>query len=252
MKRLVLTVLISIFCFLPSGCTNLCPEKVNQYSIKLGAHSAVTPVSRNSEDWWKLRFQNVLNQTKQGKIDMIFIGDSITHAWEDPGKEVWQHYYAKRNAVNMGYGGDRTQHTLWLLQNGEIDGINPKLAVIMIGTNNSNGNDNTSREIGEGIIAICQQLRSRLPHTKILILAIFPRGTTYSRQRQKNAEAGMFASAIADNKWIYYLDIGDKFLDSNGTLTKDIMPDYLHPNAAGYRIWAEEIEPTVAKLMGEK
>ena len=114
-------------------------------------------------------------------------------------------------------------------------GISPKLAIILIGTNNSNGTDNTAKEIGEGIIAICQKLRNDLPNTKILILAIFPRGEKPSAQRQKNAEASKLASAIADNKWIYYLDINDKFLDKDGTLPKDIMPDYLHPKQKATR-----------------
>jgi lysophospholipase L1-like esterase len=121
----------------------------------------------------------------------------------------------------------------------------------MIGTNNSNGNDNTAEEIADGIIAICHRLRTRLPETKILLLAIFPRGPKPSAQRQKNAEASLLVSKIADNKTIYYLDINKDFLTDDGTLNKDIMPDYLHPNKAGYKIWAQAIEPKIAELMGE-
>jgi beta-glucosidase len=259
MKRWILTVAMSYaVCAMVSGCTCSCmkkTEKVNEYKITLGSHSAVTPeprTNKDEKDWWIPRHQAVLDRVKQGNVDLIFIGDSITHGWEEDGKEVWQKYYAKRNAVNMGFSGDRTQHVLWRLDNGEIAGISPKLAIIMIGTNNSNDDDNTAKQIGEGIIAICQKLRHDLPHTKILILAIFPRGEKPSAQRQKNAEASKLASTIADNKWIYYMDINDKFLDKDGTLPKDIMPDYLHPNAKGYQIEAEAIEPMVEKLMGEK
>jgi beta-glucosidase len=140
---------------------------------------------------------------------------------------------------------------LWRFDHGEIDGISPRLAVLMIGTNNSNGEDNTAEEIADGIKAICAEMRAKLPKTKILILGIFPRGEGPSPQREKNARASELASQIADGKEIFYLDINEKFLDADGTLPKDIMPDLLHPNEKGYKIWAEAIEPTVKKLMGE-
>ncbi|OHB52528.1 MAG: hypothetical protein A2Y10_00375 [Planctomycetes bacterium GWF2_41_51] len=217
------------------------------YKITSSSHWALTPSP--SSHWWLLRHQSILDRNKQGNVDLIFIGDSITQGWEGEGQEVWQQYYAKRNAVNMGFSGDQTQQVLWRLYNGELAGISPKLAVIMIGTNNSGCDDNTATEIGEGIIAICQKIRNDLPKTKILILAIFPRGEQPSPQREKNAAASELASNIADNEWIYYLDIGRKFLDNEGTLPKDLMPDFLHPNAKGYQIWAEAIEPLVYKLM---
>ena len=122
----------------------------------------------------------------------------------------------------------------------------------MIGTNNSNGEDNTAEEIADGIKAICAEIQIKLPKTKILILAIFPRGAGPSPQREKNAKASELASRIADAKKIFYLDINDKFLEDDGTLPKEIMPDLLHPNKKGYIIWAEAMEPTIQKLMGEK
>ncbi|MFA6177256.1 MAG: GDSL-type esterase/lipase family protein [Phycisphaerae bacterium] len=181
------------------------------------------------------------------------IGDSITHGWEGSGKQMWDKYYAPRNAVNMGYGGDQTQHVIWRLQNGEIENIKPKLAVLMIGTNNSNGEEYTAEQIADGISAIVCQLRTKLPETKVLILAIFPLGESkISPQITKNHNASKLASKIADNKTIFYLDINKKFLNKKGVLTKEIMPDLLHPNEKGYQIWAEAVEPTIAKLMGEK
>ena len=126
-------------------------------------HSAVQPAHRHS--WWTLRHWAVNERVRQGNVDMIFIGDSITHSWENNGKEVWKKYYERRNAVNMGFSGDRTQHVLWRLDNGNIDGISPKVAVIMIGTNNSNRDDNTAEEIADGMIAICRKLRRKLPRT---------------------------------------------------------------------------------------
>ena len=196
---------------------------------------------------------NAFNERiKQGNVDLVFIGDSITQGWEGAGKDVWAKHYAKRNAVNLGIGGDRTQHVLWRLDNGNIDGISPKLAVLMIGTNNSNGMDSTAEEIGAGIQAIVKKLREKLPQTKVLILAVFPRGEKPSPQREKNATASEIASQLADNENVYYLDIGPKFVADDGTLSKEIMPDLLHLSPKGYEIWAEAIEPKVAELMGEK
>ena len=213
-------------------------------------HSAVEPAHRHS--WWTLRNDTVNERVRQGNIDLLMIGDSITHSWEGGGKKLWDKYYEPRNAVNMGFSGDRTQHVLWRLEHGHLEGISPKLAVLMIGTNNSNGDDNTAEQIADGIISICKKLRAECPKMKIMILAIFPRGPESSQQREKNDKASMLASKIANGKMIHYLDINEKFLTKDGFLSKKIMPDYLHPNEAGYKIWAEAIEPKVAELMGEK
>jgi beta-glucosidase len=198
------------------------------------------------------RHESFNQRIKEGPVDLILIGDSITQGWEGAGKDVWAKHYTPRNAVNLGIGGDRTQHVLWRLDHGNIDGIKPKLAVLMIGTNNSNANDNTAEEIGAGIAGIVKKLREKLPQTKVLILAVFPRGASPNPQREKNAKASEIAAKLADDKMVYYLDIGPKFLAANGTLSKDIMPDLLHLSPKGYEIWAESIEPTVAQLMDEK
>lgn len=213
-------------------------------------HSAVTPVSRQDE-WWVKRHQSFNERVAQGNVDLIFIGDSITHGWEGAGKEVWDKYYARRNAVNLGIGGDRTEHVLWRLENGNIEGISPKAAVLMIGTNNSNGDDYTAEEIGDGITAIVRRLRTALPGTRILILGIFPRGPEPSPQREKNIVASEIAGKLADGRMIYYMDIGDHFLQPDGKLTQDIMPDYLHLTPLGYQIWAIAIESKLRDLLGE-
>lgn len=230
------------------GCAS--QQQLAFKSVEGKTHSAVTPVAR-PDQWWVLRHDAVNERLKNGNVDLLFIGDSITHRWENTGRQFWDAYYAPRNAVNMGFGGDRTQHVLWRLDHSNFEAISPKLAVLMIGTNNSNGNDNTAEEIADGIIAICQRLRTKLPMTKILLLAIFPRDPKPSVQRQKNIRASLSASRVADGKTIHYLDINSSFLTENEILTKDIMPDYLHPNKAGYKIWTEAIEPKVAQLMGE-
>jgi lysophospholipase L1-like esterase len=190
-------------------------------------------------------------RVKKGNVDLLFIGDSITEGWEGAGKDVWAKAYGKRNAVNLGIGGDRTQHVLWRLEHGNIDGISPKAAVLMIGTNNSNGKDHTAEQIAEGIKAIVGTLREKLPKTKVLILAIFPRGEKPNAQREKNAKASELAGKLADDKNVFYLDIGPKFLQEDGSLSTDIMPDKLHLSPRGYQIWADAIEPKLKELLGE-
>jgi beta-glucosidase len=188
---------------------------------------------------------------KKGSVDLLLIGDSITQGWEGAGKDVWAKHYANRNAVNLGIGGDRTQHVLWRLENGNVEGISPKAAVLMIGTNNSNGRDHTAEQIADGIKAIVGKLREKLPKTKVLVLAIFPRGEKPNPQREKNAKASELASKLADDKNVFYLDIGPKFLKEDGTLSRDVMPDLLHLSPQGYQIWADAIEPKVKELLGE-
>lgn len=226
-----------------------CPSSI------VGTHAAVTPVQQTAKwavRWWGRRHDTVNKRLKKGHVDLLFVGDSITQGWEGQGRKVWNEYYAKRKAVNMGFSGDRTEHVLWRLDNSDFRRISPKLAVVMIGTNNSNGDEYTAEQIADGIIAICERLRCKLPKTRILLLAIFPRNHEPSAQRQKNAEASLLASKIADGEMIHYLDIGSSFLSEDGLLSKDIMQDYLHPNKTGYKIWAEAMEPKVAELMGEK
>jgi beta-glucosidase len=252
--------ILFIAAMLLNGCLGM-DQATKPCDVVIGSHEAVTPATRD-KDWWMPRHQEKAARVAQGNVDLLMIGDSITHSWEKSGKAVWDKYYASRNAVNLGYSGDRTQHVLWRLENGEIDNINPKLAVLMIGTNNSNGDDYTAEQIADGIKAIVCTLRTKLPETKVLILAIFPRGdaeqrkikehgATYNDQWAKNDQASQMASKIADGKMVFYMDINKAFLNEEGVLTRDVMPDLLHPQEKGYAIWAEAMEPTLARLMGE-
>ena len=145
------------------------------------AHSAVTPEPRSGG--WMKRHESFNQRVAKGNVDLIFIGDSITHAWESSGKAVWEKHYAKRNAVNLGISGDRTQHVLWRLDNGNIKNIHPKVAVIMIGTNNSGDGRSTAEEMIDGVTAVVDKLRAKLPKMEILLLDIFPRGQRINAQR---------------------------------------------------------------------
>ena len=212
-------------------------------------HDAIKPVPR--QGGWMTRHQSFNKRVAEGNVDLVFIGDSITQGWEGRGKGVWAKFYGKRNAVNLGIGGDRTQHVIWRLDHDNVKNISPKAAVIMIGTNNSGSN--TPEQIAEGVAAIVKQLRTKLPETQVLLLAVFPRGSDKNdKRRQVNEKTNDIFKKLADGKDVYYLDIGPSFLQDDGTLTREIMPDLLHLSKKGYTIWAESIEPTLKKLMGEK
>ena len=215
---------------------------------------AETPVPRGSVQFrgetWLDRFYDNGSRLEAGDVDVLFIGDSITHAWEGTGLATWERYYGHRKAVNMGFSGDRTQHVLWRLLNGGLGRVSPEVAVIMIGTNNS-GTD-SSRETALGVRAICNTLRALLPETKILLLGIFPRGATADNWlRITNEATNAMIAQLDDGEWVHYLDIGADFLDTDGALSEEIMPDRLHPNERGYEIWAQAMEPTLARLLGD-
>jgi len=211
-------------------------------------HSAIKPVPRTGGRL--TRHESFNKRVGQGKVDLVFIGDSITQGWEGSGKDVWAKYYANRNTVNLGIGGDRTQHVIWRLDNGNLKNITPKAAVIMIGTNNSGSN--TSAEIADGVKVIVEQIRKMSPKTKILVLGVFPRGTNNDDARRKvNQGANAIFKNLADSKHVHYLDIGAHFLTDDGTLTREIMPDLLHLSPKGYLIWAESIEKPLVDLLDE-
>lgn len=199
---------------------------------------------------WMERHESINAKARMGKIDLIYIGDSIVQRFEGVGKPVWDHYYAPRKALNLGISGDRTQHVIWRLDHGNVDGISPKLAIVMIGQNN--GGHNTGPEIAEGVTEVIQRIRTKLPQTKILLLAIFQRREKPTPERAVLAEANHIISQLADSTWIYYLDIDSVFVRPDGTIPSSLMPDFEHPSELGFRRWAEAIETKVAELMGDQ
>ena len=228
-------------------------------AVGLKPHSAILPITQN-RDWrnydWPSRHTRVCALVRERKPDLIFIGDSITHffggepvAQRRAGADVWQKFYAPRNSVNLGFGWDRTENVLWRLEHGELDGASPKVVVVLIGTNNLDVN--SPDEIADGIRAICRELHTRLPQTKILLLAILPRSAKPDDRRAKLAQVNRRIAALDGHDNITFLDIGAKFVNPDGSISRDIMGDYLHPTAKGYEIFAEAIEPTLARLWKE-
>lgn len=208
------------------------------------AEDAVTPAVKDP-----VRHERFLERVKQGDIDLVFLGDSITDGWPRNGEKTWLKF-APYNPANFGISGDRTEHVLWRITNGELDGINPKGVVIMIGTNNIGQNADEKPEwAATGVKKIVDTVREKLPNAQILLLGVFPRGTADSAQRKAVNEINEIISQYGDGKTVRYLDIGKVFLDENGEIPADVMPDRLHPNAKGYELWYNAIKQPVADLM---
>jgi lysophospholipase L1-like esterase len=222
------------------------------------ANTAIVPEPRDPN--WVKRHEGFVEIARQGGVDVLFLGDSITDGWRREerggGKKVWDREFAPLRAANFGISGDRTQHVLWRLQNGELDGLKPKAVVLMIGTNNTgferDGTTprNTPAETAAGVTAIVKLLRTKLPATKILLLAVFPRGEKPDHpQRLQINEINRAIARLADGKAVRFLDIGARLLAADGTMPKDIMPDFLHPAEKGYEIWAAAIKEPLAALL---
>jgi lysophospholipase L1-like esterase len=224
------------------------------------AHNAIRPQARDTMKWWLARHEGFAARAKKGDVDVVFLGDSITHGWEGGGKAVWKKHFEPLKAVNFGIGGDQTGHVLWRITRGkELEGINPKAFVLMIGTNNMGANregairgGDSAAHIAEGIEAIVKELRRQKPDAQVLVLGIFPRAASAEAPaRAKIKEVNKQIAKLADGKKILYLDIGARFLDKDGALHKEIMPDYLHLTPRGYEVWAEAIEPTLKKMLAK-
>ena len=221
-------------------------------SLLSAANPAVEPVPRPG-DWWDALHQKYVDRAKQGKIDVLFLGDSITQYWTDEnpargGKSVWDREFAPLRAACFGIAGDRTEYVIWRLQNGEARGYQPKVVVLLIGTNNT-GNRNTPEQAVEGISAVVSELKKLFPKTKILLLSLLPRGGKDHPQGIQVAAINDLLPKIADDRQVVYVDIWSKFLGPSGDLRPEIMPDLIHPNLYGYEIFASAIrEPLRAAL----
>ncbi len=199
---------------------------------------------------FQMMHEAFLKRGKDGKIGVLFIGDSITAGWTKAA-DTWQKHYGGYDPANFGIGGDRTQHVLWRIDNGELDGIQPKVVVLMIGTNNSGY---PAAEITKGVLKIVEMIHKKLPDSKLLLLGIFPRGADPKAPnviavREKLSAVNSELAKLDDGKRTRYLDIGPKFLDAEGGIPADIMPDALHPNARGYQIWAEAMQPLLEAML---
>jgi lysophospholipase L1-like esterase len=220
-------------------------------------NTALVPTPRDFPTNWMARHEGYVAEAKKGGIDLLFLGDSITDGWRwgNGGSQIWPKLYAPRHAANFGIGWDRIQNVLWRVENGELENISPKVVVLLIGTNNTGNEDNgqprnTTPEIIAGISNLVRQIQVRLPQSKILLLALFPRGATKTdpiREQVNAVNAGI--ARLDDGGKVKFLNLDEKFLAPDGTLSRNLFPDLLHPNAKGFQIWADAMEPTLSEMM---
>jgi lysophospholipase L1-like esterase len=228
-----------------------------------GRGGPALPANQPSGPLGEARHQGFMEIAKKGNIDLLFMGDSITDWFANPlgargggeprpatGLEVWNKYFGAYKPANFGIAGDTTQGVLWRVQNGELEGFKAKLIVHMLGTNNLNRNP--VDEIVDGNRLIVEEYKKRQPQAKVLLLGIFPRGRTEEQAAPLRVlinDHNAKLAKLADNKQVFYMDIGDKFLGPDGLVPADIMADGLHPTAKGYEIWANAIIDRVKTLM---
>jgi lysophospholipase L1-like esterase len=232
------------------------PQSVAQSHALNGCpddHPALNPAPLEEEwaiAWWIPRHESKLEEPGREQARLLFLGDSITQGWENAGREVWDEHYAPIGAFNLGFSGDRTENVLWRLQHGEVDGLNPELVILMIGTNNTGHRQDPPECTAKGISMILDELNELLPDSKILLLAIFPREASPDGSlRQRNEEINHLIAEFSDDRRVYFENINDAFLMDQGVLTEEVMPDMLHPEEYGYRLWAEAMDPILRRIL---
>ena len=225
-----------------------------QSAVATETNTALVPVPRDFPTNWMARHEENVATAKQGGVEVLFLGDSITDGWhwDTGGRRVWDKTFAPRHAANFGIGYDRIQNVLWRVENGELDGISPKVVVLLIGTNNSGNEDdgkprNTTPEIIAGISNLVQRIEVHWPRTKIILFGIFPRGEKNDPVREQVKAVNEGIAKLA-NERVKFMDIGDEFLAADGTLPRGMFPDLLHPNEKGYQIWANALVPELEEI----
>ncbi len=219
-----------------------------------GPPEAYYPQTKSEQGWWMQRMRErrtqILNK-EDHKFDLVMCGDSITHMWEweNNGKTVADEFFSGLSVLNNGYGGDWTQNQLWRVRNGELDNYEAKVITLLIGTNNHKAK---KEDVAEGVRLILQEMRKRQPKAKILLHAIFPCNEKPDDPiRVKNDETNELIKKFADGETVIWFDIRKELMNEDGTITKEMFPDYLHPSPKGYRIWAEALKPYLEKYCKE-
>ncbi|MCH2183392.1 MAG: GDSL-type esterase/lipase family protein [Mariniblastus sp.] len=211
---------------------------------------AVTPQPR-LEEWWFERHAKKIGEFKQENVDLLMVGDSITHNFESTGKKVWETSFAPRHAINLGFGGDRTNHVLWRLEHLPKRETSPKAAVVMIGTNNICWGSDEPRQAALGVQAIAQRLNEDYPEMKILVLGVFPRRRKLDHPHRKQIIElnGYLPELLEQIPNVTFKDIGEQFLDESGFLSEAMMPDTTHPSEKGHQVWADAIEADLQQML---
>ncbi|MBW7895917.1 MAG: GDSL family lipase [Opitutaceae bacterium] len=247
MKKYLLLLLLPV---LVSAQTAPAPEVVDA--------SAAIPKTGNAR-FFELH-ESFLARAKAGPIGLLFLGDSITEGWKNA-PHIWEHYFGKYQPANFGIGGDQTHHVIWRIENGELDGVTPKVVVLMLGTNNAG--QHTAEQIAAANTKIIELIRAKIPGVKVLLLAIFPRDArrgpsgliteaAVSDAGKRMAvidRANALLAKLDDGENVRFLNIGAQFLGKDGRIPWTIMPDQLHLTRAGYQLWADAMQPLLEEMM---
>lgn len=200
-----------------------------------------------SVDAWDKMFAEDVAVAEKGGVDLLFVGDSITAGWN---WDIWQKNFAQYNPANFGIGGDHTGNLLWRLKYGHAEKLHPKAVVMLIGVNNFGHLHETPEQVFQGIKACVNQLRKLYPNAKILVNAIFPfEESAQSPRRADVKTANALVKTLNDNKHVFVKDYGNIFLQADGSISKDIMGDFLHPTPKGYQLWVDAMLPDIQSLM---
>jgi len=200
--------------------------------------------------WLALHEQLLSRKDQLRDTRLVFLGDSITARWLTDGREVWEHDFADDAPLNLGVPGDETGHVLWRIAHGELDGIHPRVVVVLIGTNNIGNSGQTGRDTARGVQCVVDAVRAKLPAANILLLAVFPREEQPQAKLRREVNAlNARLSAWQHGPAIRYLDLSAAFLDADGRLPRDLFPDGLHLSAAAYEKWAKAMMPAIHALM---
>lgn len=204
---------------------------------------------RRYEANWEARVQDQLAEVRKGGHELVFIGDSITEFWNREGQPVWDEYYGDRKALNLGVGGDRTENVIWRIDHGELDRLSPKVAVLMIGTNNYDLSD--AYGISEATLTIVDRLEKIWPNTEFLVVGILPAGYRTNPHRAKMDLANERTERLLKRRRAHYLNVNKAFMEEGTRTRRDLLVDTLHYSEKGYQVWAEAMEPTLARLLGD-
>ncbi|WP_020208333.1 GDSL-type esterase/lipase family protein [Gilvimarinus chinensis] len=216
---------------------------------------SVQPVPRTKQfDWmsvsgWYERHAADVALAEKGEARVVFLGDSITEGWD---YHIWQDNFAPLKAVNFAIGGDLTQNMLWRFEHGNVEQLNPELVVMMAGVNNYLHNKATPENTFAGVQKLLQEALKAYPNAQVILQAVLPFGKQPNTpERQWVKDTNKLLKTLADNERVSFYDFGDVFLQQDGRISKDIMGDYLHPNANGYSLWIKALLPVVKSTLGE-
>ncbi len=210
---------------------------------------AARPAARNVYWWWKKRnklLQERLAATK--RVDVLFVGDSITHYWEIEGADAWAHAFGSWHPFNFGVGGDQTQHILYRLKHTAFGALRPKVAVVMAGTNNA-ALRTSPRNIALGIKAIVKTLKEKFPGIKILLVGILPRGDRPTGAGRRALGTNPLLARLHNGKDIFYVDFTSLFKKGHAVIAKLFKHDSLHLSHAGYALWGQLLAPKIRTLL---